>query len=176
MNRKDMLVILQEAGHKLGTSGVKDLLDSYDMEMDDIELGFYVKDHSKVKWKSKSRFVKIFVTEVEKLMNDEIITVETLGFLTLLASYLNYEESSLVNKDGSYLEQSDIVKLTKWSRKKVSNTINLLIELEIMYVQKREDDKRKSVYFINPNLFHKGQKIDKETKEYYDNKKKTSNT
>ena len=93
-----------------------------------------------------------------------------LGFLTLLTPFLDYENNCLINKDSTYMSQNVIIKLTGWGRKKVTNTISTLVSQEIMYEMKQDIDKRKSKYYINPKLFFKGQKIDKEVKDYFDNK------
>ena len=175
LNKNDLISHMQEVGQKIGVNAVKDYLDSNDIEIDDISLRFFVTDTSKVKWKPNSKFVKLFISEMEKLMKNKTITVEMLGFLTLLTPYLNYEDSCLINKDETPMSQNDIIKLTGWGRNKVNQTIKALIELEVIYEQKQEADKRRSKYYLNPNLFFKGQKIDKEVKKYYDDKKKSKN-
>jgi hypothetical protein len=164
-NKKEILQEMQEVGQIIGTNGVQDYLESHGLDINQVQLKFIVKDVSKVKWKSKSEFVKIFIKELEKM--DKTITVEMLGLLTLLTPYLNYEDNSLINKDGSYLNQNDIMNLTGWGRKKVNQTLKVLIDNEILQTKKQKEDLRKSKYFINPNYFYKGQKIDPEIKEYY---------
>jgi DNA-binding MarR family transcriptional regulator len=91
-----------------------------------------------------------------------------IGFLTTMSLYLNFEDNSLINKDGSYITQKDIITITNWSKSKVNKFVRIAIENELIFEQKQEEDKRKSKYFLNPNLFYKGSKIDKETKEYFD--------
>lgn len=172
VNKKGLLFQMQEVGHRIGTNAVMDFLESHGLEMDGVQLGFYVKDTSKVKWKGSSKFIKLYEMEMERLMNKEIINFEILGFLTWLSKYLNYEDNSLINKDGTYLTQKDIIEITGWHKNKVSKTVKSLIENEILYEKKQEEDKRKSKYFMNPNLFFKGKNIDKDIKEFYDNKKK----
>lgn len=171
-NKKELIQQMQEVGHRIGTNAVKDHLDSYGLHIEGVELQFFVKDTSKVKWKSNSKFTKLFDTELINIMSKNTITVEMLGLLTLLTPYLNYEDNSLINKDGSYMNQHDIMKLTGWSKKKVNQLLTVLIDNEIVYTEKQTEDKRKNKYSINPNLFYKGQKIDKDIKKYYDDKKK----
>jgi DNA-binding MarR family transcriptional regulator len=101
-------------------------------------------------------------------MTKKVIDIEMLGFLTLLSLYLDYEDNSLI-KDDRYLNQKDILELTGWSKNKVSKFIKAAIDNKFIYEEKQENDKRKSMYYLNPNLFFRGQKIDKETKQYYDN-------
>jgi hypothetical protein len=174
-SRKEIMQEMQEVGQIIGANGVKDYLDSHGLELENLQYRFIVKDTSKVKWRSKSEFVKIFIKELEK-MDKNIITVEMLGLLTLLTPYLNFEDNSLINKDGSYMNQNDIMNLTGWGRKKVNQILKVLIDNEILYSKKQKEDLRKSKYFLNPNYFYKGQKIDPETKEYFEqqSKKKTN--
>lgn len=167
INKKVLIQQMQEVGQRIGTNAVKDHLDSYGINIEGVELGFYVKDTSKVKWKANAKFTKLFDTELNRIMSKNILTVEMLGLLTLLTPYLNYEDNSLINKDGSYLNMNDIMELTGWGKKKVNQMLTVLIENEIMYTEKQKEDKRKNKYSINPNLFYKGQKIDRDIKEYY---------
>jgi DNA-binding MarR family transcriptional regulator len=170
LNKKELFTKMQEVGQRIGSNAVKDFLDSYDIELNGVELGFYIKDNSKVKWKAKSNFIKLFESELQRLMTKRIIDIEMLGFLTTLSLYLNFEDNSLINKDGSYINQKDIIDITNWSKSKVNKFIKLAIENELIFEQKQEEDKRKSKYFLNPKLFYKGSKIDRETKEHFDKK------
>lgn len=167
LNKNDLMLNMQEVGHTSAKRSVMDYLESHGIDVDDISFKFLVNDTSKVKWKSNSKFVKLFIAELEKLMSKKVITVEMLGFVTLLTPYLSYENNCLMNKDNSIMNQNDIIKLSGWGRNKVSQTIKVLIELEIMHEEKQQEDKRKSKYYLNPHLFYKGQKIDKEVNEFY---------
>lgn len=170
MNKREQLKQIQEVFLTIGTNAVKDHLEANDIKIDEIELNAFVRDTSKVKWKSKSRFAKVYITELKKVMKNEEITIEMLGFITFLIPYLDFENNVLIKKDGTYITQNDIIGLTGWNRSKVNRTLKVLIDNEIMYTKKQENDKRKLKYFINPNLFYKGQKIDKEIKEFYEQK------
>ena len=167
-SKKELIDKVQELGHTEAVNTVKDFLDNQGIDLDGIELRFIVKDVSKVKWKPKSEFVKIFIKELEK-MDRNIITFEMLGFLTFLTPYVNYEDNTLINKDGSYMNQNDIIELTGLSRKKVNHILKVLIENKVIYTMKQTEDKRKSKYLVNPKIFYKGQKIDSNLKEYIDN-------
>jgi DNA-binding MarR family transcriptional regulator len=160
-NQNELYVYLQH----IGTQAVKRFADDNGIDLD-IEM--YVKDKSKIKWKSKSHFIKLYKQELQRLMTKKVIDIEMLGFLTLLSLYLDYEDNSLI-KDDRYLNQKDILELTGWSKNKVSKFIKAAIDNKFIYEEKQENDKRKSMYYLNPNLFFRGQKIDKETKQYYDN-------
>jgi DNA-binding MarR family transcriptional regulator len=168
INKKELFNQMQEVGQKIGSNAVKDFLDSHDIELNGVELGFYVKDNSKVKWKSKSNFIKLFEMELRKLMNKRIIDVEMIGFLTTLSLYTNFEDNSLVNENGLYLTQKDIIEITNWSKGRVNKYMKIAIENELIFEQKQEEDKRKCKYYLNPKLFYKGSKIDRETKELFD--------
>jgi hypothetical protein len=170
-SKREIIQEMQEVGQVIGTNGVKDYLDSHGIDINNVQLKFVVKDVSKIRWRSKSEFVKIFIKELEK-MDKNIITVEMLGLLTLLTPYLNFEDNSLINKDGTYINQNDIMNLTGWGRKKVNQTLKVLIDNEIIYSRKQKEDLRKSKYFVNPNYFYKGQKIDPESKEYFEQQNK----
>jgi DNA-binding MarR family transcriptional regulator len=170
INKKEIMSQMQEVGQRIGTNAIKDFLESHDIEIDGVQLGFIVKDNSKVKWKSSSHFIKLFERELQRLMTKRIIDIEMLGFLTTLSLYLNFEDNSLVNKDGSYINQKDIINITNWSKSKVNKFIKVAIENELLFEKKQDEDKRKSKYFLNPKLFYKGQKIDKDIKEQFNNK------
>lgn len=168
INKKEIMSKMQEVGLRTSTNAVMDFLESHDIELNGVELGFYVKDNSKVRWKSNSHFIKLFERELYRLMTKRIIDIEMIGFLTTLSLYLNFEDNSLVNKDGTYINQKDIIDITGWSKSKVNKFIKLAMENELIFEQKQEEDKRKSKYFLNPNLFYKGSKIDPDTKKQFD--------
>jgi hypothetical protein len=162
-NQSELYLYLQNIGNK----AIYDFLESQGLEA---HAQMYVKDISKVKWKSKSHFIKLYKQELQRLMTKKVIDIEMLGFLTVLSLYLNFEDNSLIIDD-RYLNQKDIIDITAWNKNKVNKYIRIAIENELLYEEKQEGDKRKSKYFLNPNLFFRGQKIDKETKQYYDYEK-----
>lgn len=173
-SKKDIMQKMKEIGLQKGSAEANKFLLDNGIDIENVELNFTVRDTSKVLWKPKSEFVKIYTKELKK-MDNNTITIEMLGFLTLLAPYLNYEDNSLINEDDTYMTQNDIINLTGWSRKKVNQTLKVLIDNEIIYTMKQKDDQRKSKYFINPNVFFKGQKIDRDVKEYFEPKKSKQN-
>jgi hypothetical protein len=171
INKKELMEKIQRVGHTIGTNAVNDFLESHDIEVDGIQLGFYVKDTSKINWKPKSKFVKIYGSELTRTMVNKNIDIEMIGFITVLTPYLNYEDNSLVKPDGTYLNQNDIIDLTGWNRKKVNQTIKILVDNEILFTELNENDKRNKKYYVDPNLFFRGQKIDKEVKQFFEDKK-----
>lgn len=75
------------------------------------------------------------------------------------------------NKNGEYLTQEDIMKITGLKRRAVINMLNDLKKHEIIFDKPQENDKRKKKYYLNPNLFYKGKEIDVKIKEYFDRQK-----
>lgn len=131
-----------------------------------------IKDVSQQVWKDGYKFIKLYKSEINKFMkNKELFTVELLGFITILSNYIGYEDNFLYNSKQEYLTQGDLIKITGWSRRKISNTINLLIDNEIIFQFPHEKDKRKHKYFINPKLVYQGRLIDHETKSLFDEEK-----
>jgi DNA-binding MarR family transcriptional regulator len=165
-NNNELFVYLQNIGAK----AVNQFIEDQGLEID-YQMSFQMKDTSKTKWKSKSHFIKLYEQELHRLMTKKVIDIEMLGFLTLLSLYLNYEDSCLVNKDGTFLNQKDIIEITGWSKNKVNKFLKEAIDSELIFEKKQEIDKRKSKYCLNPHLFFKGQMITKETKDRYNKEK-----
>ena len=140
-------------------------------ELENIELNLYIKDKSKVKWKQNSNFVKLFTTELERMVRNKMLNMQKLGFITMLTPYLDYQDNSLKNKNGEYLTQEDIMKITGLKRRAVINMLNDLKKHEIIFDRPQENDKRKKKYYLNPNLFYKGKEIDVKIKEYFNRQK-----
>ena len=168
-NRNELVNIIQNIGAK----AVNQFIEDHDLQdqFDNYQMSLQMKDVSKTKWKSKSHFIKLFEQELCRLMTKKVIDIEMLGFLTLLSLYLDYEDNCLVNKDGTYLSQKDIIEVTGWSKNKVNKFLKEAIESELIFEKKQEIDKRKSKYYLNPHLFFKGQMISKETKDHYNKEK-----
>jgi hypothetical protein len=172
VDKRILLQQMQEVGQKIGSNAVKDYMESWDIEEDDIQLSFYVKDTSKVRWKSKSQFIKIFNVELKRLVTKgKLGDIELLGLATRLSLQVNYEDNCILNDNGSYMTQKDIQVMAGWSKRKVTLALNDLIENQIIYIQKQEEDQRKNKYFMNPNIFYKGANIDKNVIEFYEQRK-----
>jgi DNA-binding MarR family transcriptional regulator len=165
-NNNELFIYLQNIGAK----AVNQFIEDQGIDID-YQMSFQMKDTSKTKWKSKSHFIKLYEQELHRLMTKKVIDIEMLGFLTLLSLYLNYEDNCLVNKDGTFLNQKDIIEITGWSKNKVNKYLKEAIESELIYEKKQEIDKRKSKYYLNPHLFFKGQMISKEAKDHYNKEK-----
>lgn len=174
MVKRDLMEQIQEVYALSGSNAVRTFLESHDIELDNLE-GIhiskpYIKDNSKVKWKTGTQFIKMFSVELIKLVNKKGVLndIELLGLATRLSLQVDFEDNSLINKDGSYITQKDIMDITGWGKKKVAQSLKQLIDNEIIYIDKQEEDQRKNRYYMNPNIFYKGSNIDKEVKQRYD--------
>lgn len=124
--------------------------------------------NNKVIWKGKkSLYTKIFSEEVNDLFVNKLIDLTELGLLTLLSRYLAYESNELKLENGNYICQLDIINISGLGRTKIISILKKLKDNNILLVKDDEKDKRKNIYFINPNLFFKGKKISQELKEFY---------
>ncbi len=166
----DSILKVRETSEKLAAQIVIDTLEAMGYDPEDLSVKLHIKDNSKVKWKSKSHFVKLFIVELKTLLKQNKLNVEKTGFVTILASYIDFQDNSLRNDSGDYLSQKDIIEITGFGRKKVSQLLKELIEDEILISTYQKEDSRKKRYYINPNLFYRGTDIHKTVKEYFENK------
>jgi DNA-binding MarR family transcriptional regulator len=166
-NRQEVIERIREIGLSEGSHGISKYVDENGIDITNLSMGFYVQDTSKVNWKPNSHFIKLFSSGLSEVMKKDF-TIEMFGLLMLLASYLDYQNNYLVNKDGEYLTQKDIMKIAKWGKTKTVNMISQLVENDMLIKMPQENDNRKSKFFMNPNLFYRGKQIDKDIKAYYD--------
>ncbi|WEG18535.1 helix-turn-helix domain-containing protein [Alkalihalophilus pseudofirmus] len=169
---KSILTAIQMHTQEEAAKSVIDTLDSMGVNTENLGVSLYIQDKSKVKWKTKTHFVKIFSGELKRLRRNNIIDYESLGLLTELSAYMDFQGCYLRNDDGSYMSQKDIINLTGWARSKVSNVLTDLIKKELLLFTTQKEDKRKKRYFLNPNLFYIGNEIHKDIKNYYTHKDK----
>jgi DNA-binding MarR family transcriptional regulator len=163
----------QEILKSHGEVGFLKFCDEQGLDPDSLGISYKVSVtyNFKTNWKKGHAFIKLFKVEMGKLMkNKETFNIEVLGFITLLTQYLGYEDNILYNDKNDYLNQSDIMDLTGWSRRRVSNMINLLIDNEVIYQYPHEKDKRKHKYYFNPNIAFKGSEIDVEAFRFFNKK------
>jgi DNA-binding MarR family transcriptional regulator len=173
-NKQELMGTLRKIIQFAGQNALVDHLTDNELQLlTDFDWNIFVKDNSKVEWRSKSKFVKLFDVQMYNLFNKKILNVDDIGFLTVLSTFINYEDNSLRNKDKkhTYMAQSDIMNIMHWDRKRTYQRINKLIKNKIIHKKKQDEDKRKYKYYINPNLIYRGKKIDKDIKEYYDDQK-----
>lgn len=169
-NRKILIDHMQALVNEKAKEVIFGVLEDHGIEgFSGIQFDPKIRDISRQVWKDNYKFIKLYKAELSKFMkNKDIFTVELLGFITILSNYLGYEDNYLYNSKEEYLTQSELIKITGWSRRKVSNTINLLIDNEILFQFPHENDKRKHKYFMNPKLVYQGRLMDQETKAMFE--------
>jgi hypothetical protein len=113
-------------------------------ELHGLAINLFVRDTSKVQWKSgRTRFVKAYVTEVIMLIDENMIEWEDLGFMLYLSSkFTNFEDNTLRKKDdGSYIIQKDLAKVIyedrkgKVSERTIKRRIAELVDKQLLFTQ-----------------------------------------
>lgn len=164
-DRQKLIRLVKKIVELSGTNAVFDHLTDKEMTLiEDLDISVFVKDKSKLLWKSKSNFVKFFECQLDK--NSKELTIEELGFLTKMSQFIDYEDNTLRNSDHTYITQNDIIHITKWDKNKVRKILNKLINLKYIY-KERQIDKRKYKYYLNPNYFYRGRYINKDIYKFY---------
>lgn len=120
----------------------------------------YLKDTQD--WKIK-HFYKGNIEENRKQM-DNLETYER-AFIFSVANYIGYD-CCIKYDNGKCLDFDDLVKLSRISKGKCSETINSLIAKSIVY---KEKSSKGIQYFVNPWMFCKGNRISKELKTMFAN-------
>lgn len=165
LDRDKLKYKLAEIKEELGMRGVNEFLNQQGIESKDLDFsisGTFVYDRKKVPWKPNVQFIKVFKLELDKLTTKKDITLDILGLIKLFEKYIGYEDNILYNDKGDYMSQKDIMQLTGLGRKKVSDMINVLTKHKVLFKFPHGEDKRKNIYYGNPNLFYRGGKIDKD--------------
>jgi len=179
MLRQDILMNIKNIYHNFGEVAVNYYLKENDININGYNLKVIFEDTSKIKWKSsKTHFTKMYDNTIKEMVGMKIVDLTELGLLTLLASYTDYENNELKLDEDIYLTQKDIIKLSGLSKTKIINMLSKFIECKFIFTKRHPKDFRKNIYYLNPELFFKGQKIDKEIKEVFnnlDNQKDISN-
>lgn len=143
--------------------------DKYNVPVEEIEklaVSLYVNDTSKSQWKSsKTKFVKLFKKEIEMLYDNGIISLNEMGFMTLLSiKFGEFEDIALRNKDGSYCTQKDIIESVGKSKATVSKTLRNLIDKNIIFEREHDSILNAKCYSISPYLLYQGKNIDNKLK------------
>ena len=102
-------------------------------------------------------FVKVNDFELECIV--ESLDVYEKAMLMTMLPYVRYD-CSVKKLNGSPIKMKELVKLSKMSQRKAYAVINTLVNKFI--VRKIGD-----VYYVNPWLFYRGNKIDKELKDMF---------
>lgn len=167
----EVLNRVRESQQEHVTKALIDTLESMGYDAENLGVSLYIKDNSKVKWKPKSHFIKLYPMELKKVKNKTDLTMEELGVVTLLSTYASFEDCFIRNDDGSFMSQQDMIDVMGFKRTKAHNILKRLQEFDVLLKGRQPDNKRKNRYFINPNLFYVGSEINLKVKEYYDKKK-----
>jgi DNA-binding MarR family transcriptional regulator len=123
-----------------------------------VELKVYKYLNNKLMiFKNKNNFMQMKLIKrmginMKKYYKNNVISMDDLGFLLLLVTFIRFEDNSLMKGD-EFLSQKDIIKITGWDRKRTYQRLKKLIDNDIIYSKSQKDDKRKMQYYINPEFF-----------------------
>lgn len=115
------------------------------------------------KW-DLDNFYRANVSELSLLMKELSQTEK--AFLFSISTYVSFEDSHLIYRNGNDIGTEDLVKITGMSRATVYRTIDDLISKDVLYKGKNS---RSRQYFVNPWLFSKGNRINKVLKTMFKN-------
>ncbi|TPF17965.1 MarR family transcriptional regulator [Priestia megaterium] len=163
---------LKEIGLTSATTMINDHLEAIGHDegigkLEGYEIKLTIKNKNKVAWKARSEFTKLFHNELDSLIKSKKLNMQKVGFITMLSKYIAYENCYLVNKEGEYLSQKEIIQITGESKPTIVKILKQLIKDKIIIAEKQEKDKRLNKYCINPNLLFKGKDIDIKLKDKY---------
>ncbi|MDQ0805457.1 hypothetical protein [Priestia megaterium] len=115
------------------------------------------------------KVVKMFITSVQELYNQDGIKPADIGFLFMVLPYMHYESNHLVKHPyerdyakAEAISQKDIVEITGLDEKKVKK--HLKMKLSGVHVFATFRAGRNSVYKVNPSLFFRGVMPDEKLK------------
>lgn len=99
-------------------------------------------------------YAKIFLN-VEELKN--ILDFETLGFLSVLCRYVEWDGTMLRNTDNHQtpLTKEDIQRLAGWNKQKIGGVVALLMDNNVLKMAKDKENRRKNNYHFNPKYIYK---------------------
>lgn len=117
-------------------------------------------------WKVE-HFYKGNAAEMKKLMEE--LTPSEKALLFSIAVYVGYEDCCLKHDNGNELTTNDLIRLSGLGRSTTFETINSLIQKDILYKGRNSSKNRQ--YFINPWIFCKGNRINKVLKTMFKNYK-----
>lgn len=109
-----------------------------------------------VLWKPEDEFIKIFPDELNRIAFN-LTGAETLTLIRLLG-YIDFESGMLKKLDKTPLINSDIIKITSFSKVTV---IDIMENLVLKRIFSRNKVGRTYQYFANPYIFFKGKYINK---------------
>lgn len=109
-------------------------------------------------------FFKGNMPEINKWMEE--LSPHEKALLFTVSTYVSYEDCCLKHSNGDMLTFDDIVKKSGIARGTTSETLNSLIDKDILY---RGKNSRERQYFMNPWLFCKGNRINRVLKTMFRN-------
>lgn len=111
-----------------------------------------------------SNFMKMNTMEVSLWMDD--LSQAEKAFLFSVVPCVSYDDCHLETHDHKDIGTEDLVRITKLSRSLVYQTIDSLIQKDILYKGKNSKNRQ---YFVNPWIFCKGNRINKVLKTMFKN-------
>jgi len=172
-NKDQIARFVHEVLQKTMQNELQEFADKYNVPVEKIEnivVSLYVKDNSKVQWKSsKAKFIKIYEKEAKMLFDNGVIDWQEFGFLCFLAvNFTNYEDNTLRNEDGEYCTQKDIIEKSGATKPTVSRIMRRLIDKKLLLEKKHPRIKNAKRYLITPYLLYRGKMMSRELKEKFD--------
>lgn len=124
-----------------------------------------VDDDKSEIWNLKN-FYKANVSEMKLWLVD--LSQAEKAFLFSIAPYVSFDDCHLQYGNGIDIGTEDLMKITNMSRTLVYQTIDTLIQKDILYKGKNSKNRQ---FFVNPWLFCKGNRINKVLRTMFKNYK-----
>lgn len=120
----------------------------------------------KVMWKStKTEFTKFYHDDLAKYFEDKKkIDYLHMGIALLLSQFISHEDN-ILRKNGKIMTLNDIKNELGLTKATMSKAMRRLEELYIIFKTKHPEVKNGCAYYLNPDLFYRGVKINKSIKE-----------
>ena len=171
-NKDQVARFVHEVLQKTLKNELQEFADKYNVPIEKIEnivVSLYVKDKSKVQWKSsKAKFIKIYEKEAKMLFDNGIIDWQEFGFLCFLAvNFTHYEDNTLRNENGEYCTQKDIVEKSGCTKSTVSKIMKRLIDKKLIFEKKHPKVKNGKRYLLTPYLLYRGKMMSKELRDRF---------
>ena len=112
------------------------------------------------------KFAKSGMDEIRKLMLD--LSVNEKAYLFCVSAYVGYSDCCLKYDNGEVLDIEDFIRMTKLSRATIYNVLNSLRKKDIIF---RGKNSQGDMYFINPWLYCRGNRINNVLKTMFKNYK-----
>lgn len=126
----------------------------------------YLEEKNKTQQWKLENFFKGHIQEIEKWMHD--LNNNEKVFLFSICPHICYESCAIAYSNGKDIGTEDLIKITGLARSVLYNTIQSLVEKDIIYKGKNSKSRQ---YFVNPWIFCKGNRINKVLKTMFKNYK-----